>query len=142
MEVPIKRIDKGLALPEYKTPGAAGMDCLVREDTTIEPGAVGMVSLNVAIKPPAGHFILLAARGSLHKRGLMMANSVGIGDEDYCGDNDEYKAPLLNFSKETVSIKRGERVAQMLVLPIDRVQWKEVESLGDQDRGGFGTTGI
>ncbi len=141
MKVPIRRIDKDLELPAYKTAGAAAMDCTVREDAVIEPGVVKMVSLNVAIKPPRGHFVFLAARSSLHKRGLMMANSVGIGDEDYSGDNDEYKAPLYNFSKETVSIKRGERIVQLMILPFESVEWEEVDTLGNPDRGGFGTTG-
>jgi dUTP pyrophosphatase len=142
MKVPVRRIDRGLELPAYKTPGAAAMDCTVREDLDILPGTVGMASLNVAIKPPVGHFILLAVRSSLHKRGLMAANGIGIGDEDYSGDNDEYKAPLFNFSKETVSIKRGERIVQIMVLPFDRVEWEEKDTLGNPDRGGFGTTGI
>lgn len=118
------------------------MDCLVREDVTIEPGAIGLISLNVIIKPPQGHFILLAARGSLHKRGLMMANSVGIGDEDYCGNEDEYKAPLFNFSKETVYVRRGDRLIQIMILPVGRVIWEEVDTHGSANRGAFGTTGI
>ncbi len=72
----------------------------------------------------------------------MLANAVGIGDEDYAGNNDEYKAPLYNFTDEPVEVKRGERVAQMMILPFDRVEWQEVESLDSTDRGGFGTTGI
>lgn len=142
MKVPIRRIDKNLPLPEYKTAGAAAMDCVVREDISIAPGQVGMVSLNVAIHPPKGHFVFLAARSSLHKRGLMVANSIGIGDEDYSGDNDEYKAPLFNFSAAPVEIKRGERVMQMMILPFDRIEWDERDVLGNTDRGGFGTTGI
>jgi dUTP pyrophosphatase len=142
MDVLVKRVDKGLPLPEYKTPGAAAMDCLVREDVMVPPRGVMMASLNVALKPPHGHFVFIAARSSLHKRGLMMANSVGIGDEDYAGDGDEYKAPLYNFTDESVEVKRGERIAQMIILPFDRVIWKEVDSLNTKDRGGFGTTGV
>ncbi len=84
----------------------------------------------------------MAARSSLHKRGLVLANGIGIADEDYCGDNDEYRAALFNFSDKTVSVKRGERLVQMMVLPFDRVEWEEVNTLGSPDRGGFGTTGI
>lgn len=142
MEIAIRRTDKGLPLPEYKTEGAAAMDCLVREDVEALPKTVTMVSLNVALKPPRGHFVLLAARSSLHKRGLMMANGIGIGDEDFAGDNDEYRAALYNFSDEPIAIKRGERLVQMMVLSVDRVSWNEVESLQAPDRGGFGTTGI
>ena len=71
-----------------------------------------------------------------------MANSVGIGDEDFAGDADEYRAPLYNFLDEPVFIKRGERLVQMMVLPVDRVAWREVDTLQNPRRGGFGTTGI
>ncbi|MBI2409986.1 dUTP diphosphatase [Candidatus Kaiserbacteria bacterium] len=142
MKVPIRRVDKDLPLPAYKTAGAAAMDCTVRADTTIPPGTVGYVPLNVALKPPRGHFLLMAARSSLHKRGVTMANGIGIGDEDFCGNGDEYRAALLNFSNEPVEIKRGDRVVQILILPVDRVEWEEVETLGAPDRGGYGTTGI
>ena len=142
MDVEIKRFDKELSLPEYKTTGAAAMDCLVREDVSVPAKSVAMVSLNIAVKPPKGHFVFLAARSSLHKRGLMTANAVGIGDEDYSGDQDEYKAPLYNFTDQPVEVKRGERVVQMMILPLDRVSWREVDSLDTPDRGGFGTTGV
>lgn len=142
MEIPIRRVDKDLPLPEYKTAGAAAMDCTVREDAICQPGKVTVVHLNIAIKLPRGHFLLMAARGSLQKRGLMMANGIGIGDEDFSGNNDEYRVALYNFSSEPVSVKRGERLVQIMVLPFDRVVWKEVDSLGESNRGGFGTTGI
>jgi len=142
MRVSIKRVDKDLPLPQYKTAGAAAMDCTVREDAIIAPGELKRVPLNIIIKPPRGHFILLVARGSLHKRGLMMGNSVGIGDEDFAGDKDEYMAPLYNFGKEPVEVKRGERVVQILILPFDRVEWEEVEHMDEPNRGAFGTTGI
>lgn len=142
MDVSVRRIDKGLPLPEYKTAGAAAMDCCMREDVVVPPRGVAMGTLNIALKPPPGHFVFIAARSSLHKRGLMMANAVGIGDEDYSGDGDEYKAPLYNFTDEPIEVKRGERVAQMMILPFDRVVWQELESLDSPNRGGFGTTGI
>lgn len=142
MKVLVRRIDKKMPLPEYKTPGAAAMDCSVREDVQIPPKSIGMTPLNIALKPPAGHFVLLAARSSLHKRGLMMANGVGIGDEDFSGDNDEYQAALYNFTDTPVQLKKGDRIMQMSILPFDRVEWNEVELLGGPDRSGFGTTGI
>ena len=118
------------------------MDCLVRADIDISQKSVALVPLNVALKPPKGHFVLLAARSSLHKRGLMMANGIGIGDEDFSGDNDEYQAALYNFTDASVQLKKGDRVVQMIILPFDRVEWSEVDSLGGPDRSGFGTTGI
>ena len=83
----------------------------------------------------------MAARSSLHKRGLMLANGIGIGDEDFAGDNDEYQAALYNFTDVPVEVKRGDRIVQIIVLPFDRVEWEEVNSHGGRDRGGFGSTG-
>lgn len=118
------------------------MDCSAREDIEISAKSVSMVSLNIALKPPHGHFVLLAARSSLHKRGLMMANGIGIGDEDFSGNNDEYQVALYNFTDVPVMISQGERIVQMIVLPFDRVVWDEINSLDGPDRGSFGTTGI
>jgi dUTP pyrophosphatase len=141
MKVRIKRIDTDLPLPEYKTSGAAAMDCVARTTTVIPPEKFCLVPLNIALKPPRGHFVLVAARSSLHKRGLIMANGIGIGDEDFSGNNDEYQAALYNFTDTPVEVKRGDRIVQMLILPFDRVVWNEVYSLEDADRGGFGSTG-
>jgi dUTP pyrophosphatase len=142
MDASIRRFDSEVPLPEYKTGGAAAMDTYVREDVTIPAHGIGYAKLNFAIKIPKGHVTLLAARSSLHKRGLMMGNGIGVLDEDYCGDNDEYMAILYNFTNEPVEVKRGERVAQIMVIPVDRVTLHEVASLNTQDRGGLGTTGI
>ena len=142
MEVKIRRFDKEITLPEYKTAGAVAMDLALREGATIAPHQVAWLPLNVAIKPPAGHFIMLAARSSLYKRGLAMRNSVGIFDEDFAGDNDEYHAVLYNFTDEAVVVERGDRVAQIIVIPYAKVDLREVDSMGEADRGGFGTTGI
>lgn len=141
MQVDIKRFDDSIPLPEYKTSGAAAVDCAVREGGVVPPQGMLYLPLNVAIKPPKGHFVLMAARSSLHKRGLMMANNVAIFDEDYCGDNDEYKVVLYNFTNEPVTIEKGDRLTQLVVMPYDKVEWNEVASLGNPDRGGYGTTG-
>ncbi|TSC73647.1 MAG: deoxyuridine 5''''-triphosphate nucleotidohydrolase, partial [Parcubacteria group bacterium Gr01-1014_44] len=98
MKVRIKRIDKSLPLPEYKTKGAVAFDLSPRVSLTILPKGVVRVPLNVAIEPPPGFMVMLAARSSLHKKGLMLANSVAIGDTDFSGDEDEYRAALYNFS--------------------------------------------
>jgi dUTP pyrophosphatase len=142
MELRIKRHNKELPLPEYKTPGAAAMDCMAREDSVVSPRSISYVPLNVSIEAPEGHFLLMAARSSLHKKGLMFANSVAIFDQDYCGDEDEYKAILYNFTDEPVEIKKGERITQIIVLPYDKITWSEVDSLENQSRGGIGSTGI
>lgn len=142
MKVAIKRVDAGLPLPEYKTSGASAMDLSVREDAMIPPHGVTVLNLNVAMKPPQGHFVLMAARSSLWKRGLMLANGIGILDEDYAGDDDEYHAAVYNFTDSPVEVKRGERLVQIVILPYDRIEWDEVETLGNPSRGAFGTTGL
>ncbi len=142
MAIKIKRFDKELPLPEYQTAGAAALDLIAREAVTIEPGKIGYVPLNIAIEAPAGHFFLLAARSSTHKKGLMLANGIGIVDPDYCGDGDEVKAAFLNFTNESVSVARGDRVAQGMFVSFSRAEWNEVDMMNNDTRGGFGSTGV
>lgn len=141
MRVKIKLFDSNLPLPEYKSSGAAALDLYSRIDMAIEPGQVAYVPLNVALQIPEGFFVLLSARSSLQKKGLMMANGVGIGDYDYRGDGDEYKAALYNFSKKAVQIEKGERLVQMVVLQREKITLDQLEIFEAEDRGGFGSTG-
>lgn len=141
MKIHIKRFDKSLPLPEYKTKGAAAFDLCARLDTNIPPGSIGYIPLNIALQLPNDHWALLAARSSLHKRGLMPANGIGVGDHDYRGDNDEYTAAVYNFTNQEVLIEKGERVAQMIILPRERVDLIEKDHFNTKDRGGFGSTG-
>ena len=142
MKVRIRRIDKELPLPAYKTAGAAGFDMSARVAMTILPKGVAYIPLNVAIESPEGHMLLLAARSSLHKKGLMLANGIGIGDRDFSGNNDEYKAAVYNYTDQPVSVARGDRVAQGLFKRYEAAEWHEVDDLENQDRGGFGSTGV
>lgn len=139
MELRIRRFDKSLPLPEYKTRGAAAMDLASRIDVTIEPGEVVAIPLNVAITPPEGHFVLLAARSSLSKRGLTPINGIGIIDQDYY---EEYHAMVRNFTESPVEIRRGDRIYQMIVLPFEQATLIEVEQLEVTERGMSGSTGI
>ncbi len=141
MEVAIKLFDQSLPLPEYKSTGAAALDLYSRLDMTIAPASVGYVPLNVALQVPDDHFVVLSARSSLHKKGLLMANGIGIGDYDYRGDQDEYVAALYNFSKESVHIEKGERLVQMIVLRREPVILQVKQQFTDTNRGGFGSTG-
>lgn len=136
-----KRFDSTLPTPLQATKGAAGIDLYARTTVTIQPGEVAFVPLNIAMKPPAGHWILLAARSSLFKKGASLINGIGIGDEDYCGDNDEYQAALHNFTTKPVVINRGDRIVQMVIMQKSKVELHEVDRLENQDRGGFGSTG-
>lgn len=141
MKVLIKRFDTSLPLPEYKTAKAAAMDLQSRIDLDIAPGTVGYVPLNIALQIPDDYFVLVSARSSLHKMGLLMANGIGIGDADYCGDGDEYKAALYNFSTQPVHIQKGDRVVQMMVLPREQITFSERVTFQEKNRGGFGSTG-
>lgn len=140
MKLKIKRFDTSLPLPAYQTAGSVAFDLYARETTEIPAGSVVLVPLNIALELPPGHWAMLAARSSLHKKGLMLANGIGVGDTDYCGDNDEYRAALWNRTDSPVKIEKGERIVQMLILPYTKVEIEAVEHLGNVDRGGFGST--
>ena len=142
MRVRIKRIDKSLPLPEYKTAGAACFDFTARVETTILPKEIAYVPLNVAIDHPSDHMLIMAARSSLHKKGLMLANNIAIGDTDFSGNEDEYRAALYNFSDKPVMVAKGERICQGFFRKYERAEWDEVEDLGPKSRGGFGSTGL
>lgn len=141
MKVTIKRFDTSLPLPEYKTDGAAAFDLYAREETRIPARSVVLVPLNIALQLPTNHWALLSARSSLHKRGLMMANGIGVGDYDYRGDGDEYKAALYNFTDQEVIVERGERIVQMIILKREKAEFTEKPQFEDKSRGGFGSTG-
>lgn len=141
MNFKLKRFDKTLPLPEYKTSGSVCMDLYVRETTIIKAGEIGYIPLNIAIEVPKGYWTMVLPRSSMHKLGIMVANSVGVIDEDYCGDNDEIKLVAYNFKKETVTIEKGARIAQMMIVKYEKGNLLEVDSLVNKDRGGIGSTG-
>ncbi len=141
MKLKIKRFDQELPLPAYKTDRAAALDLYARLETIIPAKKIAYVPLNIALELPENYWALLAARSSLHKKGLMMANGIGVGDEDFCGDNDEYQAILFNFTDQEVAVKRGERIVQLIVLNREKVEIEGVVELGNKNRGGIGSTG-
>ena len=106
------------------------------------PGQIALVRTGLVIEVPTGHFLGIFARSSTPlKRGLMVANGVGVIDPDYSGPNDEVMVPVLNFTASEVSVSRGDRLAQAVVLPAPRVTWQEVSEIRQVTRGGFGATG-
>lgn len=142
ISVNVRRVDKSLPLPEYKTQGAVAFDLSARETTTVEPQKIGYVPLNVCVAIPEGYAVFMAARSSLHKRGLMLGNGVAFMDQDFSGNGDEYKAVLFNFTSESVTVEKGDRIVQGIFLPIAKAEWNEKDDLEGSDRGGFGTTGV
>ncbi len=139
--VRIKRFNKDFPLPKHQTEGAAAFDLTARETVEILPGTVGLVHLNIAVETPPGHFLLLAARSSIHKKGLIKPNGIGIIDPDFCGDDDEIRATYYNFTNKPVIVEKGERIAQAVFVPIAKFEWQEVDKMQNKNRGGFGTTG-
>ena len=108
----------------------------------VPPNGVALVRTGLVIEVPSGHFLGIFARSSTPlKRGLMVANGVGVVDPDYSGPEDEVMIQVLNFSTAVVSIKRGDRLAQGIVLPSPRITWNEVADIRQVARGGFGATG-
>lgn len=138
----IYKIEKNAELPKYQTKDSAGFDLVASQDMKILKGMVGKVPTGLAIEAPKNHFLFIAARGSLFlKKGLVLANSVGIIDRDYFGPSDEIFLLLLNLGQKTALIKKGERLAQGIFIKIDQVKWHEVKAANPKNRGGFGSTG-
>lgn len=142
MEVKIKRIDKSLPLPVYETDGSVGFDIIAREDTDVLPAKIAMVPANLIVEVPKGYMLVIASRSSTPiKKGISPPHGFGIIDHDYCGPNDEIKVLVYNFTSEPVRILRGEKIAQGVFVKIDKFQWREVEEISNESRGGFGSTG-
>lgn len=139
----VKRLPhfEGLELPAYATDGAAGMDVLAAEDVTLAPGARHAVATGLALAIPPGYEIQVRPRSGLAlKHGITVPNTPGTIDSDYRG---ELKVILINHGAEDFEIRRGDRVAQLVLAPVVRASWLKVDELDDTLRGegGFGSTG-
>ena len=142
MRLKITRLDPTVPLPGYGTPEAAGFDLAASHDIVVQPGQIALIRTGLVIEVPAGYFLGIFARSSTPlKRGLMVANGVGVIDPDYSGPNDEIKLQVLNFTQSEVRVQRGDRLAQGIVLAAPRVTWDEVDQIREVTRGGFGATG-
>jgi len=135
---------EGLMLPCYMTPGAAGMDlhAATEEDVLIEPGAIVLVPTGFEVAIPDGFEGQVRPRSGLAvKYGISLPNTPATIDSDYRG---EIRVPLINLGREAFIVSRGMRIAQLVVAPIARVTWDEVEVLPPTDRGGkgFGHSGF
>ncbi|OGH11292.1 MAG: dUTPase [Candidatus Levybacteria bacterium RIFCSPLOWO2_01_FULL_36_13] len=142
MNVKIKRIDKSLPLPIYHTKGSVGFDLVARENTVIKKNEIKLVPLNVIIKTPKGYGLFLLSRSSTPiKKGLIVANGVGLIDQDYCGEDDEIKIEFLNISGKSQKIEKGERLGQAVFVKLGIAKFKEVSRMSTKSRGGHGSTG-
>jgi dUTP pyrophosphatase len=142
MKIQVTRIDKDLPLPSYQTEGAVAFDLAPRATETIAPRELKILPANIIIKIPEGYMLLIASRSSTaRKKGLMLANGVGVLDQDYHGPKDELGILVYNFTDAPVTVERGERIAQGIIVPIHRAEFEEVEVVKEESRGGFGSTG-
>ena len=137
---------RGLALPAYETPEAAGMDLRAAlgedEKRVLSPGAHTMVPTGLAIALPKGYEAQVRPRSGLAaKNGITVLNTPGTIDSDYRG---EVKIILINLGDSDFTIERDMRIAQMIVAPVVQAQLTAVEALDDTQRGagGFGSTGV
>jgi len=132
---------QGLGLPAYATDGAAGMDAVSAEDVTLAPGARHAVATGLALAIPHGYEIQVRPRSGLAlKHGISVPNTPGTIDSDYRG---ELKVILINHGTDPFEVRRGDRIAQLVLAPVTRATWLTVDELDETARGegGFGSTG-
>jgi dUTP pyrophosphatase len=142
LNIRIVRLDPAVPMPSYQTAGSAGFDLASSADMSIAPGEIKLVPTGLVFAVPAGHFLGIFARSSTPlKRGLVVANGVGVLDSDYSGPTDELKMQLMNVTSAPVEIKRGDRLAQGVILPFIQAEFEDAKSAAGPDRGGFGSTG-
>ena len=142
MKIPVRLLDPDLEPPRYARAGDAGLDLLAAEDLTLDPGARAAVPTGIAVAIPEGYAGFVHARsGRALKEGLALANAPGLIDSGYRG---EIKVIVVNLDPiSTIDIKRGDKVAQLVVQSVERVELEVVDQLTESERGpgGFGSTG-
>jgi dUTP pyrophosphatase len=140
LEIKIKRLDESLPLPVYQTEGSSGLDLYASEDCILASGSFRTVPTGVALEIPYGYEGEVRARSGLaSKFGIGVLNSPGTIDSDYRG---EIKVILFNFGKKDFEIKKGNRIAQLVVNKVEKVNLMEADELNTTKRenGGFGST--
>jgi len=133
----------GLPLPAYMTEGAAGADVVaaVRDDVVLAPGERALLPTGIALEVPEGYEVQVRPRSGLAVRhGVTLLNAPGTIDSDYRGP---LGVVLINHGSEPFVVRRGDRIAQLIVAPVARAAFREVEALSASARseGGFGSTG-
>ena len=143
VKILVKKFDKNIKLPSYKTSGSSGMDLVahIKNKITINPSKIAMVPTGITVAIPKKYEIQIRPRSGLAaKKGISVLNTPGTIDSDYRG---EIKIILINLSKKSFVVKSGDRVAQMILCPVSRAKLEEVKDLPKtlRGRGGFGSTG-
>jgi len=143
MKIDIKQIDKSIDLPEYQHPGEdAGIDLKAAENCNLTGGNYRMVKTGIKISIPEGYGGFVYPRSGLAKDyGVTVLNSPGVIDSGYRG---EVGVILINHSLEDFEIKKGDRIAQLIIHPVEMIEWNDVDELPESDRKstGFGDSGI
>ena len=143
VKILVKKFDKNIKLPAYKTSGSSGMDLVayIKKKITINPGKTAMISTGIAVAIPKKYEIQIRPRSGLAaKNGISVLNTPGTIDSDYRG---EIKIILINLSQKSFMVKSGDRIAQMILCPVIKGRLKEVNYLPKtiRGKGGFGSTG-
>lgn len=140
MRVKIKLVDKSLPLPQYQTSGAVAFDLYAREQQVIKPKSICKIPTNLIIQVPEGYMLQLKDRSSTaQKKGLMIVG--GVIDQDFHGPEDEICFQVYNFTDQTVTVTREERIGQAVFIKIEKPEWEELEEdMKSVSRGGFGST--
>ncbi len=142
MKIEVKRLDPDLPLPAYARAGDAGLDLIAAEDVTLKPGERAAIGTGIAVAISPGYAGFVHARsGRALAAGLALANAPGLIDSGYRG---ELRVACVNLDPdEPIYVRRGEKIAQLVIQPVEQVELTEVEELPDSPRGpgGFGSTG-
>ena len=141
MKLLIQRLDQDLPLPKYAKPGDAGFDVYARIDAILKPGERMLIPTGISIAMPSGYAAFVHPRSGLAiKHGISIVNAPGTIDAGYRG---EVAIILINHSAELFEVKRGDRIAQLVIQRVENPELIEVEFLPGSDRGsgGFGSTG-
>jgi dUTP pyrophosphatase len=142
LKIPVRVLDPELSLPRYARPGDAGLDLVAAEDVSLGPGQRAAVPTGIAVAIPAGYAGFIHARsGRALKEGLALPNAPGLIDSGYRG---EIKVILVNLDlSSSIDIRRGDKIAQLVVQPVRSIQLEPVQELPGTERGegGFGSSG-
>ncbi|MCS5681719.1 MAG: dUTP diphosphatase [Actinomycetota bacterium] len=141
--IPVRRLDSGLALPSYAKPGDAGADLVANEEVTLAPGGGrALIGTGIAIAIPTGYAGFVQPRSGLALRhGVTCLNTPGLIDSGY---RDELKVLLINTDPtDAYDVRRGDRIAQLVIKKVEEVIWEEADELDETERGlgGFGHSG-
>lgn len=142
MKLKIKRLSPDAVIPQYAHPDDSGLDLCSVQDLVLKPGDWSMIRTGLAIELPPGTEAQVRPRSGLAARhAITMLNTPGTVDEGYRG---EVCVIAINLGKEPFEVKKGMRIAQMVICPVIRVEIEETQALSDTARnaGGFGSTGV